>query len=218
MVTSEQKRRGRPPAMSLDERRRRIVAAAEKTFTSKGYVAASMDDVVQACGMSKKTVYGLFDTKQRLFNEVVVSSLENAPHLGLEGTEQGDDGEELLRDVLRAMAAFILSPQQFALTRLVLTESQSAPELGAIFYETVVDRGQDMLAEAIRRIGGPNPGGRRPDEIADLLISTIIGPRYLSALLGRTDIPTQADIHVRIDWLLDILVPALCSGKSSVQS
>lgn len=216
MEVSEMKKRGRPPAMSQEERRRRIVAAAEETFTSKGYAAASMDDVVQACGMSKKTVYGMFDTKERLFNEVVVASLENAPRLGPKGGEPAGDGIVSLRDVLREMAGFILSPRQVALTRLVLTESRSTPELGAIFYEAAVVRGQDMLTETIRRIGVPTPaGGHGPEQLADLLVGTLIGPQHFSALLGRTATPTQAEIHARIDWLLDILAPSLRLGTGA---
>jgi len=216
MEVVELKRRGRPPAMSLEERRRQIVAAAEETFTSKGYAAASMDDVVLACGMSKRTVYEMFDTKGRLFHDVVVSSLENAPRLDLNGGVQPSEGLMPLRDVLREMAAFILSPRQVALTRLVLTESHATPELGAIFYETAVVRGQDILTETIQRLGVPNPPGRhRPDELADLLVGTLIGPQHFSALLGRTATPTQAEIHARIDWLLEILAPALGLGTDA---
>ncbi|WP_279483793.1 TetR/AcrR family transcriptional regulator [Aureimonas sp. SK2] len=214
MEQTELKRRGRPPSMSQEERRRRIVAAAEETFTSRGYSAASMDDVVRACGMSKKTVYEMFDTKEQLFNEVVALSLESAPSLDWKDG-QTLEGELLLRNVLRSMAAFILSPRQVALTRLVLAESPASPELGSIFYEAAVVRGQSMLAEAIRRIGSPvSTDVRHSEHLADLLIGTLLGPQFFSSLLGRTPAPTQDEIHARIDWLFDVLGPTLMLGKN----
>lgn len=195
--------------MSPEERRRRIIAAAEVVFTSKGYAAANMDDVVRACGMSKKTVYKTFATKEQLFGDLVASSLEDAPRLDGKEMDQAD-GELLLREVMRAMASFILSPRQIALTRLVLAESLSAPELGAIFYETAVVRGQALMGETLRRIAAPAVVDHRgSDELAELLLGAFIGPRFFSSLLGRTSTPTPEEIHARIDWILDTLGPTL---------
>ncbi|BDA84652.1 TetR family transcriptional regulator [Aureimonas sp. SA4125] len=213
MEMTEPKRRGRPPLMSADERRGRIVVAAEEVFTSKGYSTASMDDVVRACGMSKKTVYETFHSKEQIFHQIVTSSLDQAPRLDEARIGQAC-GEVLLRDVLRSMAAFILSPRQVALTRLVFTESQSAPEIAKIFFEVAVVRGQARLAETIRRIGGATPaGGRQSEELADLMVGTLLGPGFFSAILGLTVIPTQDEIHERIDWLLAILRPTLALKK-----
>ncbi|MGP0180056.1 TetR/AcrR family transcriptional regulator, partial [Escherichia coli] len=57
---STPKRRGRPPALSLDARRRLILEAAEEVFFASGYGAASMEEIARVAGMSKKTVYGLY--------------------------------------------------------------------------------------------------------------------------------------------------------------
>ena len=44
-----------------------LIEAAEDMFLAKGYHAATMNDVANAAGMSKKTVYTLIKSKAELF-------------------------------------------------------------------------------------------------------------------------------------------------------
>lgn len=209
MQVTQSRRRGRPPSMSKDERRRRIIAAAEQTFTTRGYATASMDDVVLACGMSKKTVYELFSTKEQLFNDLIAAALTDVPSLHLDPAAL-PGGEAALREVLRVMAVFILSPRQVALARLVLTESPASPELGIIYYEKAMVRGRSLLVEAIRRIGGLGPaGGTPPEELADLLVGSLVGHWLFSTMIGKDPSPSEDEIGEKIDGLLKLLRPTL---------
>ena len=45
----------------------RILAAAKPIFLSKGYEAASIDAIAGSAGISKKTIYARFATKEDLF-------------------------------------------------------------------------------------------------------------------------------------------------------
>jgi AcrR family transcriptional regulator len=63
-----------------DATRSRIVAAARKTFVKKGYVKATIDEIISAAGVSRATLYLHFDSKYALLS----AALEN---LSLEGNE-----------------------------------------------------------------------------------------------------------------------------------
>lgn len=63
MAPAEPGRR-RAPA---PERRAQILAAALECFASKGYHAATMDDLVRASGLSKGSLYWHFASKQEVF-------------------------------------------------------------------------------------------------------------------------------------------------------
>ena len=65
--------RGRPRQLDDAARRKRLVAAAEHVFVEMGYGAASMDGIARCAGMSKKTIYQVFETKQDLFVAVIDS-------------------------------------------------------------------------------------------------------------------------------------------------
>jgi len=56
--------RGR--AASYDDQRGAILAAAARLFAQRGYPATSMNEVAQACGLSKATLYHYFRDKYAL--------------------------------------------------------------------------------------------------------------------------------------------------------
>ena len=187
---------------------------------TKGYSAASMDDIVQACGMSKKTVYLSFDTKLQLFNELLGSAVDEvfpvATDVGMDDV-QGRCSEDLLRCFLGRMAGFIMSPRRIELARLVLTESRTAPELGAAFFENGVKRGHDALVQMIRQIGTKQGSGfGNPDELADLLMGGILGHRFYAVLIGHSPAPSPSEIAEKIEVLLDFVRPSLCAATRSI--
>jgi len=51
--------------------RQRILAAAREHFFAHGFRGVSMDDLAAELGMSKKTLYSRFETKQRLLEAVI---------------------------------------------------------------------------------------------------------------------------------------------------
>lgn len=53
-------------------RRNDIIDAAEEVFFSKGYEAATMDDVAKKAEFSKRTVYVYFNSKEQLHFEIMV--------------------------------------------------------------------------------------------------------------------------------------------------
>src|SRR6266567_3099344 len=66
-------RRGRPCQIAEPERRQLLLDAAESVFLESGYSSASMDDIARRAGMSKKTLYRLFETKESLFAAVIAA-------------------------------------------------------------------------------------------------------------------------------------------------
>ncbi|GAA3400464.1 TetR/AcrR family transcriptional regulator [Paenibacillus hodogayensis] len=51
-------------------KKRQIVHTAKAIFIEKGYFAASMKEIAEACGMAKGSIYKLFDSKEDLFTAV----------------------------------------------------------------------------------------------------------------------------------------------------
>src|SRR3989441_2782297 len=66
-------RRGRPPTPGL---RDRILRAAETIFARRDYHEVQMDDVVEACGVGKGTLYRYFPSKQQLYLAVMFEGIE----------------------------------------------------------------------------------------------------------------------------------------------
>jgi AcrR family transcriptional regulator len=66
-------RRGRPPTPGLREG---LLRAAESIFARRDYHEVQMDDVVQACGVGKATLYRYFPSKRDLYFAVMFEGIE----------------------------------------------------------------------------------------------------------------------------------------------
>lgn len=141
-------RRGRPRLMSDAERRQRLIEAAETVFLNLGYGASAMDDIAQCAGMSKKTLYGLFDSKESLFAAVIAARRESLPAggLGQAAPVNIESISRVLNDYLGLLARFVLAPRQVALYRLVISEAHRAPDLSRAFYCEGPERARAPLA------------------------------------------------------------------------
>jgi TetR/AcrR family transcriptional repressor of mexJK operon len=200
--------RGRPRQLDEAARRERLIAAAEHVFVEMGYGAASMDGIARRAGMSKKTIYQVFETKQDLFT-AVIDSRRDALAAMIEG-EGGDDSrqpEDVLRQFLLQIARFILAPRQAALYRLAVAESQRAPELANAFYREGSTKVCSPLTEwlALQHQRGIL---RVPDPIvaAKVLFHMAIAELQMRLLIGECREPDDAAIGERVDYAVRLFL------------
>ena len=120
---------GRPPEMEECERRERILDAACMALQQCGYHAASMDRVAQLSGMSKRTLYQMFESKQDLFHTLVSSRLFNVTP---DKCHHMDDPAQELTELLLNLGSVILRPDRISLIRALITESQESEDIRRI--------------------------------------------------------------------------------------
>lgn len=121
-----------------------IVDAAQRLFLQRGFGAVSMDDLAEAAGVARRTLYNQFASKEEIFREMLLrvsGQLENAFPPGLE--TQGD-----VEDVLRLVARMILelhkNPEYLGFLRMVVADSRQFPWIAAEFA-TVMDPQTERL-------------------------------------------------------------------------
>jgi AcrR family transcriptional regulator len=194
----------------LDEaaRRERLIAAAEHVFVELGYSASNMDGIARRAGMSKKTIYQVFETKQDLF-AAVIDSRRDALAAMIEG-ECSDDAlapEEVLRRFLRQIARFILAPRQASLYRLAVSESLRAPELANAFHREGSTKACSPLTEwlALQHERGilhvPDPASA-----AKMLFYMAIAELQMRLLIGECREPDESAIDQRVDYAVRVFL------------
>src|SRR5215218_10954677 len=144
---SEESRSGR--------KRAAILQAATTLFLRNGYRGTSMDEIAALAGVSKQTVYKHFADKERLFTEIVTTTVDEAGEpVYSEVADLGDsrDVEADLREVARRQLAQVVQPRLMQLRRLVIGEVGRFPELGRAFYERGAGRSTAALASAFERL------------------------------------------------------------------
>jgi len=136
-------------------KRRAIVQAATIVFLRNGYLGASMDEIAALAAVSKQTVYKHFADKERLFREIVISTVDEASdptYREVLNLRDSGDVEADLRDVARRVLDRVMQPRLLQLRRLVIGEASRFPELGRTFYERGPGRTVAGLAAAFARL------------------------------------------------------------------
>jgi AcrR family transcriptional regulator len=188
--------------LCAEERRRVILAAAQKVFLERGYANASIDAVVELAGGSKATVYQLFGNKEGLLAALVTEGAEALAHLVHELPLDGDL-EESLAAFGRGYLGLIMQPQRIALFRLVVGECGRFPEVGDIFYRTGPQVVGKWLTEFFRGVmaRGLIVNGD-PERTAYQFIHALRGDLYMQVLLNPTRAPTEAELAAHIEFVV----------------
>ncbi|MCB2101173.1 MAG: TetR/AcrR family transcriptional regulator [Rhodobacterales bacterium] len=123
------------PARSLDKRRS-ILDAASRAFLAHGYGATSMDQVAQDAGVSKRTIYHHFGSKEGLFSALIAMRCERID-AELDRAENGGrlDVEAALMEMGHRFMGLILSEEGQSMDRILTAEAVRFPQLGEIFFE-----------------------------------------------------------------------------------
>ena len=176
---------GRAKVLSHEERRGRILEAAGLLFVDEGYASTNMERIAQSSGMSKKTLYQMFESKEALFAALVCDVEVSEPSDSTQ-TDVGQTPEQLLTEALIRIAAWVLAPRQIELTRLVISESRNAPDLATRFRKQGIETGRQILLAHLRAIRDSNRLKiENLDQVASILFGAAIGDLQLRALTGE---------------------------------
>ena len=71
--------------------RERIVSVAQEMFLSRGIRSVRMDDIAHACGVSKRTIYELFNDREELIGESLLHHATEIHKLSQEAIAQAEN-------------------------------------------------------------------------------------------------------------------------------
>jgi len=113
--------------------REAIVVAAERLFLERGVGAVSMDELAEAAGVARRTLYNQFASKEEIFREMlarVAGQLEGAFPPGIE--TQGDV-EDVLRLIAHAILGLHRQPGYLGFLRMLVADSRQFPWIAEAF-------------------------------------------------------------------------------------
>src|ERR1700752_2684885 len=110
-----------------------IVEAAERLFLERGFGSVSMDELAEAAGVARRTLYNQFASKEEIFREMLLrvsGQLEDAFPPGIE--TQGDV-ENVLRLIARMILGLHKNPEYLGFLRMVVADSRQFPWIAEDF-------------------------------------------------------------------------------------
>lgn len=186
LPAGQPKFRRRPEARPAE-----ILAAALEVFAARGFQGARLEEVAKRAGVSKGALYLYFETKADLFRAVVTEAI--SPNIERVKAVAAADLplEQVVRLALPMLARQVISDRRITgVVKLVIAESRNHPELAAIWRESVVEPGVQLMSgliAAAQARGEVRPGDPR------LFAFGLMGPMVLSMVWRETFEPVGAE-------------------------
>jgi AcrR family transcriptional regulator len=157
----------------------KIIEAAIKIFSQKGFHKSTMDEIAREVGVSKGTLYTYFKSKEEILKEIW--KLNNPNILDLKKTFKGYDCSNALEEIYRMMVNSSGLNLSFEITALS-SHSNNIKEINKESYESKLKALKEFLQDQQEK------GTIRNDTDADILA------QILTALY--TDVATQLLIGI----------------------
>jgi AcrR family transcriptional regulator len=200
-------RQARTP-QAREARVKAIMAAALDQFSQAGFEAARLDDIAAAAGVAKGTIYLYFESKERLLEQLVASTI-TAP---LEALEQSVAASSApASELLRQFGAFMTQAAQDAdrrrLMHLVFAEGARFPAIARFHHREVISRGAALVRAIIAK--GRASGEfvhDEPERFPQLAIApALVAAVWLHVFDAIEPLDAPALIAAHIDMLLRAL-------------
>lgn len=170
--------------METKEIRSRVARHALERFIAEGYSRVRTEDLAAELGISKKTIYRVFDDKKELLREAVRVHLDRVERDLVEQFDQGSDSFPRQVAILFGVVQRYIVPIQSV---FIADLHRSAPEVWHRIDEFRRDRVLSRLEATVRR--GIEEGYLRPDLQPDLFvgllsqfIQQVVTPQTIMAL------------------------------------
>ena len=129
-----------------NSKRRQIMDGARKVFMDLGFDGASMNEIARAAGVSKGTLYVYFTDKSRLFEAMVEEEALEKSRIAF-NLDPARDVEATLREFGRNYIGGMCRPGGGSSIRTVMAIAERMPDVGRRFYENVLAKSINNLAE-----------------------------------------------------------------------
>lgn len=193
------------PRKTAPPKREAIFEAAWRVFLQHGYERATMDEVAARAGVSKRTVYDHFMSKERLFG-AIVRRRRDEMLAGLSGGELDErDPEATLVHFATSHLTMAMSLRVLELYRVVVAEAPRLREPASIMFEAGLDRVLTLLAAYLSKLVKSGVlRAENPRQSAEGFIGLLAGMPTTRALMrvaapsSSRQIAAQARFAVRV--------------------
>jgi AcrR family transcriptional regulator len=192
-------RRGRPRDPDAEPRIRRY---AVQLLLERGFDGMTVDDVAEAAGVGKATIYRRWASKEQLANDAMADLFD----MEIPDADTGSLAGDLLQ-VYRYALTFVNSERGFALIRLAISEANRDVRSAAIYRE-FLDRRIALTRDALARARSRGEAVRSTADPV-IMVEWLAGVFIIRMLTGQP-MPTPAEA----DRLVEVTMRAITTDSS----
>jgi AcrR family transcriptional regulator len=184
------------PKPRRGETRETIMAAAERLFLERGFGSVSMDELAEAAGVARRTLYNQFASKEEIFREMLIRVSGQLERAFPPGIETQGEVEDVLRRIARVILELHKNPEYLGFLRMVAADSRQFPWIAKEFA-AVIDPQTDRLIRYLAHltsVGVLNCGN--PLLAAHQFMGVLNEFSLWPWMMGRESVPVPTDVVV----------------------
>ena len=197
---------GEPRTVS-EQKHEAILRAAADEFEENGFQSTSMDRIAERAGVSKRTVYNHFSSKDELFKAISKRLLERAHLVTVYPFSHEETLERQLREIGHRELELLCSEDFIKLSRVMLAECIRSPEMARdIFAE--IREGESGIARWIREAAdagrlGINDPVMAADQFTALIKAFVFWPQLVADAPAPSELAGRAVVDSAVRMFLD---------------
>jgi TetR/AcrR family transcriptional regulator, transcriptional repressor for nem operon len=191
---------GRPIEFDPDQ----VVASATAAFWSKGYEATSLQDLLDATGLSKSSLYQSFGGKQQLFGRCISAYTDRMVALLLERLGGSGSAMQFIRTVLTEIGSEGAHGRR-PIGCLVMNTASEFGQRESVFAEWVdsgISRVRAVMLRAIEQ-------GQRAGEISRSRSAAALADYVMSSIAGLRTMVKAGTPTKKVLGVVDLIVSTL---------
>ncbi|WP_211234344.1 TetR/AcrR family transcriptional regulator [Paenibacillus taiwanensis] len=181
----------------------RILKVAKESFNTRGYRSVTIQEIAEQLGMSKKTIYQYFSSKEEMAEAVVLASMERLE----ESTKKFDHvGQE---DPLRVVKEVLITVREETIQfgpLFLMDMEKYLPDLAARFKEFRQERKEKGI-QLLQKLQDEGVIAHIPVPLLAHILSTC-----MHALATRD---AEQELHYSRLHVLDTFMDIFCKGIST---
>jgi len=146
MGTRERKERER------ESRKAEILEAAKSVFFTRGFQAATMDQVAKAAELSKGTLYRYFSCKEELYVTILLEGLDKLTRRFQEATDRVSGWEAKLRAVGEAYFRYYKEEKNYFQILFFLQHGELSSKIPEVLFQACTLKGAEALSYISRAV------------------------------------------------------------------
>ncbi len=186
------------------EIRQRIISACRQLAYSKGFRNITVDEIAQNAGVSKRTVYRRFQSKDEILEATIDDFLQD---VGGESEQLLNSGQDI-QIIIYKIINYVIAGRKSIMSQRVMEDlNQYYPHLWQKINDFRMERIKTMIAMAESQ-------GAFNSQINPLILSTIISVSIEEVVNPEFIIKNNLNFEEVIAQVIAVFMPALSSSPS----
>jgi len=182
-----------------------IINAAKKEFIDYGFVAANMQSITAAAGVSKRTLYRHFESKSVLFESVLIAINDSIKINNMYQFDDSKSTELQLQQITYQEIEVIYSIYGMSLARTILIEFMRQPEMAKNYINNIhnncaITQWFNQAIEAGRLKSGDTK------LMTDVYISLFQGLLFWPQVMNSSVEFNDAEIKTKVDTVTGVFI------------